>query len=368
LPHGSGFIFGQSAEVIAHVSGTPSLVMEYSLDSRKTNPLFWVPLRLPKGSWTSSAISLLASGEMVLDRQSEFAQMLSFSLDEVDLDSYEAVTQGLSIDRQPVFSPDGKQLMYSSNRSGNLDIWITDLESGVTSQLTDDPAGDWDPAFTPDGQSVLWSSDRSENMEIWLAAVDGSGARQISQDGKDAENPTMTRDGQWVVYASGHDDKRGIWKIRPDGTEATRLTSGSHLLPELSPDGRYVLFNVIQQLDSFVKVLDLESGAILDFELHLKVTERDENIVFGRARWEPDGKGIYYIGQDEQGTSGVYLTSFDPQGTWDGNRHKIAGFSPRFTTETLGVSPLGDRIVLGALNERRSLQLVTDLSLRFAGD
>jgi len=111
----------------------------------------------------------------------------------------ETLSFGSSIDRQPVFSPDDTRLMYSSNRSGNVDLWIRDLEAGQDSRLTDDPAGDWDPAFTPDGRSVLWSSDRSGNMEIWMASIDGSGARQVTHDGVDAENPTMTPDGRWIL-------------------------------------------------------------------------------------------------------------------------------------------------------------------------
>lgn len=361
-PDGRGFLVGQSADVIAHASGTPSLIMEYDLDAGQQNPLFWMPLRLPKGGWGASTMAVLADGSVIVDQQTSFSELLVYTPDDDGTGRPTTLTSGLSIDRQPVFSPDGRRLMFSSNRSGNVDIWIMDLDTGRTSRLTDDPAGDWDPAFTPDGQSVLWSSDRGGNMEIWMADVDGSGARQVSNDGIDAENPTMTRDEQWVIYASSSDAKRGIWKIRPDGTDATRLAAGSYLLPEVSPDGRFALFMMIHQLTSYVKVLDVQSGEILG-SLELQVTERDENLVFGRARWAPDGRGIYYVGQDEHGNSGVYLTSFVPGEDWVSERRKVAGFAQHFTTESLGIAPDGRQVVIAAVTERRTLKRASGVSL-----
>jgi serine/threonine protein kinase/Tol biopolymer transport system component len=349
------FIVGQSSEIIAHVSGTPSLIMQYNLASEETTPLFWAPLRLPKGSWGASTFSLLKGGDIVLDSQVEFSQLLEYQVLDQGMSQPRTLTSGMSIDRQPVFSPDGKRLLFSSNRSGNIDIWGLDLESGATVRMTDDPAGDWDPAFSPDGASLIWSSDRSGNMEIWLGGIDGSGATQVSHDGIDAENPTMTADGQWIIYASSSDAQAGVWKVKPDGTEAQMLTPGSYLIPEVSPDGRHALFMFIHKLDSIVKVVEVETGRLLDWELELQVTERDENLVFGRARWTPDGKGIIFIGQDETGNSGVYLTRFQPEGPWDGNRRKVAGFDPRFTTETLTISPDGKKVVIAAITERRTL-------------
>ena len=152
------------------------------------------------------------------------------------------LTQGRSDDRQPAYSPDGDQIVFSSNRSGNLDLWLVDRTTGALRQLTDDPAQDWDPGFTPTAATSCWSSDRSGNLEIWVADADGTGARQVTRDGRSAENPTATPDGEWIVYVSSHPDRLGVWKIRADGTEATHLVADSFLVPEVSPDGRHVAF------------------------------------------------------------------------------------------------------------------------------
>jgi len=105
-------------------------------------------------------------------------------------------TRGNSNDRQPAYAPDGQRVIFSSNRSGNLDLWELSTRNGMLRRLTDDPADDWDPAYVPDSKEIIWSSSRSGNLEIWKANADGSGARQITHDEVDAENPTATRDGK----------------------------------------------------------------------------------------------------------------------------------------------------------------------------
>jgi Tol biopolymer transport system component len=111
-------------------------------------------------------------------------------------------TRGNSIDRQPVYSPDGKRIMFSSFGNGTLDLMQITIETGAVTRITDDAADDWDPAYTPDGKHILWSSNRDGHFEVWMANPDGSDTRRITNDGLDAENPTMTADGGWIVYNS----------------------------------------------------------------------------------------------------------------------------------------------------------------------
>ena len=60
---------------------------------------------------------------------------------------------GRAADRQPIYSSDGKWIVFSSDRSGNLDLWAQSTSSGELRQITDDAADDWDPAFGPGGRS-----------------------------------------------------------------------------------------------------------------------------------------------------------------------------------------------------------------------
>jgi len=150
------------------------------------------------------------------------------------------LTGGPTRDRQPAFSPDGSWVIFSSDRSGSLDLWAIETATGATRRLTYDAADDWDPAYTPDGKHLLWSSNRSGNFEIWTADADGGGARQVTHDGVDAENPSMTADGAWVVYSSANPANPGIWKVRPDGADPTLVLGGNFTIPELSTERGWI--------------------------------------------------------------------------------------------------------------------------------
>jgi eukaryotic-like serine/threonine-protein kinase len=273
------------------------------------------------------------------------------------------LTVGASRDRQPAYSPDGERIVFSSNRSGNLDLWVLEPRTGALRQLTDDPAQDWDPGFTPDGQHVLWSSDRSGHLEIWMADADGSNARQVTHDGADAENPTATPDGRWIVYTSGNPQKLGIWKVRPDGHDAARLAPGGDLVPEVSPDGRLALFATGETATRrVVHVVEVDGGARVPFEIGVDwPPAANKQILWGRARWMPGGRAIAFVGSDAEGSSGVYVQDFAPGRDTTSSRRPLAGFSPDSLVESLGVSPDGKRLVVSTLHQGSTLFLAEGL-------
>ena len=313
----------------------------------------------------NGACDVLGPGQLVLD-QFEWRMNLS----EVPLAAGvwppRTLTSGNTRDRQPVYSRDGSRIAFSSNRSGNMDLWLLETRTGALRQITDDPAQDWDPGFTPDGSRLLWSSDRSGNLEIWVAGTDGSGARQLTRDGIDAENPTMTRDGRYIVYTSGNPKHPGIWRIRPDGSDARRIVEGAALVPEVSQDGRYVLFVTDDPASDdrvrLIRVADVESGAIVPFRIFVRtpLTASDQ-VLDGRARFSPDGRSIFYIGSNAEGRYGVYSQDFVPGRDTEATRRAVAGFAPDMLTESLGLSPDGKRLTVASMQQSSNLQLVEGL-------
>jgi Tol biopolymer transport system component len=173
----------------------------------------------------------------------------------------------------------------------------------------------------------------------------------------------MTPDGQWIIYASAGDENIGLWKIRPDGTDAVRLHEGTDLIPEVSPDGRYALFSVIRSLDYVIKIIDATTGDIVPFEIEIQLTQRNQDVVYGRARWAPDGKSIVYIGQGGDGSSGIYVQDFVPGQDTRGTRRPVAGFSNLYSSESLGVAPDGRSLVVSTIYNRQTLQMADLLNL-----
>jgi Tol biopolymer transport system component len=277
-------------------------------------------------------------------------------------------TRGNSTDRQPVYSPDGKRILYSSIGSGNLDLMEVTIETGAVKRITEDAADDWDPAYTPDGRHIIWSSNRDGHFEIWMANSDGTDSRRITNDGVDAENPTMTEDRRWIVYNSYNPKRPGIWKIHPDGTGTVQLFSGLTQQPEVSPDGKYVAYVWYKQFAvgpmAFIHVIEIETGAQIPFEIKAVRGVKGQTTLagsLGRCRWMPDGKSIAYIDSNERGDLGIYVQDFIPGKNTFATRRAIAGFDSDKQTETFGISPDGKFITLSEMELLSSLVRVENV-------
>jgi Tol biopolymer transport system component len=325
------------AESVVSAAGSTALLVRQDPATGRIAAQTWSP---------SSALVLdvVGDGRVVFDTRSPRQ-----NLREVTLAGAAAngrwLSRGESTDRQPVYSPDGEWVAFSSNRGGGMNLWLVSTATGNLRRVTDAHVN-WDPAFTRDGQRLLWSSNRGGNFEIWTADVDGSGPRQVTQDGGNAENPTATPDGRWIVYSSGNPQKAGLWKIRPDGSEAVHLVKGRVSLPDVSPDGRHALYRVFSgKYPAVLKVVRLEDGAAEPFEIAVDAKRRT-TVTLGRARWMPDGKAIAFVGQDETGASGVYVQDFAPGQDTTPSRRKLAGFDPDVAAESFGLSPDGARLVV----------------------
>jgi Tol biopolymer transport system component len=264
------------------------------------------------------------------------------------------LTRGDSDDRQATYAPDGERIVFSSNRDGQLDVWEVSTRTGSLRRLTDSPAEDWDPRLAPSG-ALLWSSRRSGAFEIWMAERDGSAPRQVTRDGVDSENPAITPDGQWIVYASHDPARRGLWKIRTDGSGAAQLSSGSHGLPEVSPDGTLVLYGAFTPPFMTIYVLRLADGSPVPFQIRLSDsrTRNETGFIRGRPRWMPDGRAIAFLDVDAQGRSGIYVQDFVPGSDTRATRRALAGFEAEALTESYGLSPDGTRLTL-TIRERTS--------------
>ncbi|MGH9367208.1 MAG: hypothetical protein ACRD3M_06010, partial [Thermoanaerobaculia bacterium] len=346
-----GIVYSRSESVVGAVTGSAARVLLQSTRSGRTRTLFWIPS-------IGDVLDILGPGSLVFDTRSLRENLQELPLrDGAVAGEGRWLTQGNSTDRQPCYAPDGDWIVFSSNRSDNLDLWAISAKTGAIRRLTDDAAEDWDPGFTRDGRKILWSSNRTGAFEIWMADPDGGSARQVTRDGLDAENPTATPDGRWIVYGQGNGPRRGITKIHPDGTEATLLVPGQPLIPDLSPDGRFVSYRIALRPNLIaLRVSQVEDGAATAFEARLPVSGTTATSV-GRSRWMPDGKSLVFVGQDETGATGLYVQPFDPARDTGGSRRKLAGFQADKAIETFGISPDGSLLTIGAWEQVYSIMV-----------
>ncbi len=334
------------AHSVEAVVGSTANVIRHDVRTDATEVIGWT-------SHNGVTLDVLRDGTLVLDARSARDNLRQASADGTAGEKW--LTRGNSSDRQPAYAPDGKSILFSSNRSGNLDLWLLGTDGGTVRRVTDDDAEDWDPAFTPDGKKVVWSSGRSGNLEIWIANADGTGAKQISRDGVDAENPTATPDGAWIVYNSFDPRKAGIWKVRPDGTQATQVVKARTALPEVSPDGKYVsyLFDT-RTGHANVRVARIADGQDMGVNIDLRAVRRTSAIL-GRTRWMPDGKAIAFLAQDDEGVNGVFVQDFIPGRDTTATRRPLGGFDRERATESFGIGPDGKTLTVAGWEQLFSL-------------
>ena len=315
--------------------GSPGHVMAQNIHTGKVRQIFAVPSPLTR-------MEIAPGGRVIYDSKLQRNNLKESFVGGGSGAAERWLTRGSSIDRQPYYSPDGESVIFSSSRSGDVDLWEVSTKTDSLRRLTDHPAADWDPFVTRDGKNLVWSSDRTGVFEIWMADRDGSSPHQVSHDGYDAENPVMTPDG-WIIYVSSNPQHPGLWKIRPDGTQASVLVPGSVAWPDVSPDGQFVLYHhVIGQLRGRIAVVRMADGSRVNFDADGT-----------RARFTSDGRAIVY----NQGGSGDIVSRPFPSPA--GTPVKILVPAPHDSySETFAVSPDGKRVVVSYPEMMRSLVMV----------
>jgi hypothetical protein len=131
----------------------------------------------------------------------------------------------------------------------------------------------------------------------------------------------------------------------------------------VSPDGRHVLFiGNVGPTRREVRVARVDTGELEPFGIDIRwSTAGSSQILWGRSRWRPDGKAIYFVGMDDEGRSGVFLQDFVPGRDTRSTRRKMAGFSAEYETESLGLTPDGATLTISTLHQTSGLALAEGL-------
>jgi serine/threonine protein kinase len=108
------------------------------------------------------------------------------------------ITSDSGWEAEPALSPDGSFVAYVSDRSGNPDVWVSDVRGGDPLRLTDDPASDTSPAWLPDGSAIVFVSDRGGEPAVWKAPRLGGSATHLLAN---AWDPAVSPDGSRIAFA-----------------------------------------------------------------------------------------------------------------------------------------------------------------------
>ncbi|MFQ5621826.1 MAG: Tol-Pal system beta propeller repeat protein TolB [Paracoccaceae bacterium] len=144
----------------------------------------------------------------------------------------------------PRFSPDGKQVAYSAtDATGNTDLYVQTLSNGRTRRLTRSAAIDSAPSFSPDGRQIVFESDRGGSQQIYVMPAGGGPARRISFGAGHYGTPVWSPRGDLIAFTKIVGGRFHVGVMRLDGSEERLLTSSFHDEgPTWSPNGRVLMF------------------------------------------------------------------------------------------------------------------------------
>ena len=221
------------------------------------------------------------------------------------------------------WTPDDR-IVYHSFASGNEDIWIMNADGSGQSQLTVNPGTDDDCCeVSPDGRYIVFRSQRGDGTTLWRMDRDGGNAKQLIREGN---QPTVTPDGRWVIY---HRLGR-LWKVSIEGGESAQLIArggAGYQSPAISPDGKLIACHYRDDANTGPRlaIIPFEGGQPLKlFDIHSVMLRP-----LRALQWTPDGEAITYI-KTIGGVSNIWsqnLTGDPPKPLTDFKSDSMFSFS-----------------------------------------
>lgn len=271
------------------------------------------------------------------------------------------VTYGHGLQQQPSWAPDERYLVFASDRSGNLDLWIQGIDDTSARQLTTSPSHDSEPAWAPDGRSIAFRSER-DGGGLYVIGADGTAERRLTNFGY---RPRWSSDGRLILFSNRRVD--GI----PQAASTFLVSSaGGSARPVLVDDLRALRSGSVQWTpgEATVSVWGYTrdgapafgtaalTGALTRWRLtpDLLAQLRAADVTLGEFAWAPSRQFLYFDGETN-GVRNVWRVAVDSAA------RTLTGPIERLTTsparqQEIAVSPSGARLAFSSRVETKRLR------------
>ena len=256
------------------------------------------------------------------------------------------------------------QIAFSSDRNGDYEIYVMDVDGGNLQNLTNHRAWDGSPSWSPDGKRIAFLSRRDGHVmhgiptsEIYVMDADGRNQQNLTNNPSSDSSPSWSPDGKRIAFDSNREGRFNweIYAIDADGGNLQRLTNNpddnghpDDRYPSWSPDGKRIIFSARREghfenkfaVTYEIYVMDVDGGN------QQRLTNNRNNEL--PPVWSPDGKRIAFASDRKGNWENFQIYVMDADGgnqqNLTNNRHSDG--SPAWLNSSFSVSPAGKQFTM----------------------
>lgn len=212
------------------------------------------------------------------------------------------LTDTVSNDTAPIWSPDGSKIAFHSDRNGDRDIYVMNSDGSEAVNLTDNAADDLMPAWSSDGEQIAFVSRRDGNWEIYVMKADGTEVVRLTHNEADDWTPAWSPDGDEIAFASNRDGNWEIYLMNSDGSYPVRLTYNlaTDISPAWSPRGDRIAFETTRDGDAEIYLMRVDGSGQTNLS-------RDRTADDHWPSWAPDGTRIAFCSNRRGGNWDIFV-------------------------------------------------------------
>ena len=284
-----------------------------------------------------SLLAINAWGNKTISFTADLTGNLDIYIIDINRKNLVNLTDHPGEDSSPTWAPDGSAFAYVSHRDGNPEIYIMDMKNQESRRLTNNRATDIDPAWSPDGRWIAFASNQhrehAADTDIYIMNPNGKKAQQLTNKGGHNSTPAWSPDGQWIAFRSTLDGIGGIHLMNANGKKQRALTQVSATNPTWAAKGKEIYFS--SEMLGNVKVatlfaIDVNGGNVRKLVNAAHPCEEPAE--------SPNGQWIAYV-STQGANKDIHLIRVADGGIQQLTQDPGQEFSPAWVPSGLSVSP-----------------------------